>query len=99
MIKLIYDETGMPHSDFGLQEYVNHLCEIHNEPLTVVKTSTENMVLAFRVAIYLGKLHHEDFIFVDQDQQEMKFNKNATPIKRWYKETFFDKSLNTLIGL
>lgn len=100
MIILFYSEIGHPHSDFGVQEYVNELCEQHQEPnVERHYTSTENMVYAFRVAIKLGLLDHKEFTLLDHNNNEYMFDKDARPLNGYYEGSYLDYALDTLIGI
>lgn len=100
MIELIYCENGMPHSDFGIQEFVNGFCELHSsvkvEQNVTFKTSTENMVYAFRVAIRHGFLNPNQLVFINENEEKFSFDDSGKPNKPMG-TTFLDDSLDTLV--
>lgn len=111
MIQIVYsNENSVAYSDFGVQKYVDGLCEFYYRKKKLndghssdnfnqfYRVSTENFILAIRVAIHEGRLFHED-VEVIYKNKTIKFNEQGNFLNNEYLDSFFDEALDNLLDL
>lgn len=99
MLRVYYHKDGEAYSDLKVEEKVEFIAdniEYINDDYKMF-ISTENFIYALRLAILKGKLDYDNVI-VHFDEKSTMFDKSAKPTN-YYPSMFFDKALDTLLGL
>lgn len=100
MLNIHYGKEGQAYSDFEVEGYVNE--EVvgldYSRTDDHIFSSTENLVLRIRVAIYKGQLNHEHVV-LHHPEGSVRFDSKARPVEGELPDSVFDRSLDVLLGL